>query len=272
MINTSINHMTAANASFAQLLSLANACSCTGIELRNDLSSPLFDGLSAAAAGDACRARGLQVYAVAEVVAFNRFTDATLDQAQSLARQAKDCGAQGIVLIPANDGSAPALDERTAMLTNALSKLLPVLDKYDLTGFVEPLGFTASTLRYKSEAIDAIEALDATERFKLVHDTFHHYLAGETQCYATHTGMVHVSGVVDASLNSTQMQDNHRVLVDQHDKLGNVKQLKTLTSAGYSGPVSMESFAPQVHDLSDPVSALQDSFDFINSGLAAAVA
>lgn len=272
MVTKAINHMTAARASFAELLSVASGCHCAGVELRCDLSTPLFDGLSAAEAGQACRTRGLQIFALAEVVAFNRFTDQTLAQAQQLAMQAAECGAQGIALIPANDGSSPTASERSSMLAYALSQLLPVLDQHDLIGFVEPLGFSTSTLRYKAEAIDVIESLYAADRFKLVHDTFHHYLAGETEYYPGHTGMVHVSGVVDTSVSDTQMQDSHRVLVDQHDRLGNVEQLCALIGAGYEGPVSMECFAPQVHELKDPAEAVQGSFDFINSGLAAAVA
>ncbi len=101
---------------------------------------------------------------------------------------------------------------------------MPMLEAHDLIGLVEPLGFEACALRYKEEAVEAIESLGATARFKLVHDTFHHTLAGGGPIFADHTGIVHISGVTDPSLAVSEMRDKHRVLVTRNDRLGNIEQ------------------------------------------------
>ena len=64
------------------------------------------------------------------------------------------------------------------------------------------------------------------------------------------------------------MRDEHRVLVDAEDRLGNIAQIEALEAAGYAGPISFEPFAPEVHALADPAAALAGSFKFISSRLA----
>jgi 2-keto-myo-inositol isomerase len=67
----------------------------------------------------------------------------------------------------------------------ALKALKPMLEDHDLVGMVEPLGFEICALRYKSEAVEGIEAIGGKGRFKLVHDTFHHTLAHGGRCFRT---------------------------------------------------------------------------------------
>lgn len=277
MISFAINHMTAPKASFTELLAIARRCGCSGVELRNDLAtSPIVDGRSASLGARAIQSlsetNAVKIVALAEIVRFNQFTEHTRSMARQFCEQASRCGAEGVVLIPANDGSDPSLSLRKSQLTQSFSELAPILEEFDLCGYVEPLGFASSTLRYKSEVVERIEAMNLSARFKLVHDTFHHHLAQEQQYFAAHTGVVHVSGVVDKSLKCTQMQDCHRVLVNEQDQLNTVRQLQALLADGFQGPVSMEVFAPEVHELPDLAVKLRDSFDFINSGLAAMVA
>lgn len=273
MISLALNHMTAPNASFQELLAIAQNCGCSSVELRNDLPKAAFhDEAGAKLAGRAAQSNGLEIAVLAELMAFNQFSEQTRIQATALASLARACGASGMVLIPANDSSNPDQTTRQSMLTKAFNELLPILDEYDLCAFVEPLGFESSTLRYKSEVVERIEAENLTARFKLVHDTFHHHLAEEKECFAGHTGMVHVSGVEDSTLKRSQMQDCHRGLVNEQDQLNNLDQLEKLISDGYKGPVSMEAFAPEVHALPDLTTPLRDSYQFINSGLATMVA
>ena len=87
----------------------------------------------------------------------------------------------------------------------------------------------------------------AEGRFKLVHDTFHHHLAGGGPIFPEHTGIVHISGVVDPALKPEEMQDGHRILVDADDRLGNIEQIRALLDAGYDGAFSYEPFSPEVH-------------------------
>ena len=264
--------MTVANMTFVHLLDTAAALGCVGVEVRNDLARPLFDGLDPVQAGDMARAKGLRILALAEVKRFNDWSADKATEARALMQIAVACGAEAVSLIPRNDNQGMGNGERQGNLRVALRDLKPMLDDHGLVGLVEPLGFDICALRLKSEAVEAIEALGATGRFKLVHDTFHHHLAHEVPIFAGHTGMVHISGVTDPDLGVAEMGDVHRVLVDATDRLGNLAQIRALQAAGYAGPVSFECFAPQVHALADPARALEESFDFIAVSLGAQAA
>ena len=264
--------MTAANTSFAGLLAMAQACGCSGVELRNDLGSALFDGDAPAAAANMALQFELQIFAVAQVESFNHLSVGTVEAVEKLATIAAACGSAGIALIPANNNTRTDQIIRRQDLLDALRELVPLLEQHGICGFVEPLGFASASLRFKHEVVDAIEKLGANHCIRLVHDTFHHVLAGERDCYPEHTGMVHVSGIINCDLSVDQMRDSHRVLVDARDRLRNVEQVSALQKGGYNGPVSMESFAPEVHQDSNLAEHLQASFQFISSGLATRVA
>jgi 2-keto-myo-inositol isomerase len=143
-----------------------------------------------------------------------------------------------------------------------------MLEDHGLVGMVEPLGFEICALRYKAEAVDAIEAVGGKGRFKLVHDTFHHTLAHGGPIFPDHTGIVHISGVVDQAVSVAEMRDPHRVLVTGADRLDNIGQIAALMNAGWSGPCSFEAFSPEVHALAEPAGALRASMDLIKRGIA----
>jgi 2-keto-myo-inositol isomerase len=272
MTRFALNHMTTPALRYDAFLELARDLNCCGVEFRNDLPSALFDGDAPEKVRWAAEAAGIRILALAEIKSFNNWSDSKLAEARALVKVAKACGAEAVSLIPRNDGLGLGNGERQANLRLALREILPLLDEYDLIGLVEPLGFEVCALRYKSEAVEAIEALGAAGRYKLVHDTFHHYLAGGGPLFPEHTGIVHVSGVVDPKPSVSEMRDEHRVLVDDHDRLGNIEQLLALRQAGYDGPVSFEAFSPVVHSISDPKAALSRSFDFIANRLAVVAA
>jgi len=267
MLPFALNHMTVARQSFAQALQSAKALGMVGVELRNDLPQALFDGLAPEAAGEAIRASGLRLLALAEVKRFNDWSTDKAAEALALMKIAKAAGAEAVSLIPRNDNQGMGNGERQANLRLALRDLKPMLEDHGLVGMVEPLGFAICALRYKSEAVEAIEALDAQGRFKLVHDTFHHFLAGGGNVNPEHTGIVHISGVVEPSISADEMTDAHRVLVDSDDRLGNVKQIAELRRAGWNGPISFEAFAPSTHAAPDSVRALRQSMDYIDAAL-----
>jgi len=259
--------MTMANASYQELLDVASGLNCVGVELRTDLAGALFSGSSAEVAALSAQSKGLRILALSEVKGFNDLSDGKLEQAESLMKIARSCGAEAISLIPRNDGKFTAQTIRKSQLRQALVALEPLLRSYELIGMIDPLGFEESSLRYKVDVVNVIETLGSSDRFKIVHDTFHHHLSGEDAFYPDHTGIVHVSGVVDFNLASHQMQDTHRVLVNKFDCLDNVGQIKTLLNEGYTGPFSHEAFSPQVHAFTDPGAELFGSFNYITSSL-----
>lgn len=272
MIRFALNHMTVARLSFRELVALSRALGCVGIEVRNDLPRPLFDGMDPAEAGALVRDNGLRLLAVAEVKRFNDWSEDKAAEALALMRIARVAGAEAVSLIPRNDNQGMGNGERQANLRVALRALKPMLEDHDLIGLVEPLGFEICALRTKSEAVEGIEAVGGAGRFRLVHDTFHHTLAHGGPLFPDHTGIVHVSGVVDQEVGISEMRDAHRVLVVPGDRLGNLEQIAALQAAGWNGPVSYEAFSPEVHAHPDPATELAKSFEFVRSGLAARAA
>ncbi len=258
-----LNHMTVASAGFRQMLELAQQLGCVGVECRNDLSGPLFDGYSPTQAAKMLRDAGLRLLSLAEIKRFDRLTEAVLRDAISLMDSAADVGAEAVSLIPNNDGSL--FDE--AAFVESLELLQPHLQQRGLTGLIEPLGFETCGLRFKKTAIDILEKHDHLTVFQLIHDTFHHHLAGEVDLFAQQTGLVHLSGVTERGLEASQMRDSHRLLVDQDDRLGNVTQIIQLLNAGYSGLMSFEAFAPALHRDPNNVEMIRNSMNYIDAAL-----
>lgn len=268
MLPFALNHMTAPNLAWEPFLDLAKSLGCVGVEFRNDLTAPLFGGADPAAVKAAVAARGLRFLALAEVKMFNDWSETKRAEAEALMQIAVAAGAEAVSLIPRNDGVATDRAESLAVTTLALKELLPMLKAHGLKAMVEPLGFAVCSLRYKDVLAQAIHAVGGVGTYFMVHDTFHHALAGFGPIYPELTGIVHVSGVKDA-IYLDDMRDPHRVLVDGDDVLGNVAQIRALRAAGYAGAISYEPFAPSVHALTDAGPALAASMEFIRSGVEA---
>lgn len=272
-IKFALNHIATPRLDSRAFIDLAASLGCVGVELRNDLADkkladrPFFDGEAPAALGAYARNKGVRLLGLSEAYGFNTWSDAMRDKVALLLTQAKESGAETISLIPRNDACFSSDADRLGALRSALAEILPMVKAAGIVALVEPLGFTTSTLRSKAETVAAIEAVGGEGHFKLVHDTFHHHLAGGGPLFAAQTGIVHISGVVDPSLSPEDMQDAHRNLVDADDRLGNVAQVRALLDAGYSGAFSYEPFAPSVHALADPRAALAASMEFITERL-----
>jgi 2-keto-myo-inositol isomerase len=264
-----LNHMTTPHLGWHAFLDLAADLGCTGVEFRNDFAGPLFDGADPAVVGAATRARSLRFLALAEVKMFNDWSEAKRAEAAALMQIAVAAGAEAISLIPRNDGVATDRTESRAVTETALRELLPMLRGYGLKAMVEPLGFAVCSLRYKDILADVIDAVGGEGTYFMVHDTFHHHLAGGGAIFPELTGIVHVSGVTDPTVSVAEMRDGHRVLVNADDRLGNVAQINALRAAGYAGPISYEPFAASVHALADAAPALRASMQFISAGVTA---
>ncbi|CDX51623.1 putative sugar epimerase [Mesorhizobium plurifarium] len=268
-----MNHMAAPRLDCRAFLDLAASLGCVGVELRNDLAdkqltnASFFNGEAPAEIGNYARSKGLRLLGLSEVYGFNAWSEALRAKVQLLIEQAKEAGAESISLIPRNDAPQYSEGGRDEALRRSLGEILTMLDAADLVALVEPLGFVTSSLRYKADAVAAIEAVGGGGRYKLVHDTFHHYLAGESEFFPEHTGIVHISGVVDPNLSPEEMQDGHRILVDERDRLGNIDQIRALIDRGYSGAFSYEPFSREIHRLSNAGKAFNLSMDFIRSNL-----
>ena len=267
MVEFALNQATVARASYAELLDIAAQLGCVGVEVRNDLPHPLFDGEDPAAAGEMARERGLRILTVAEVKRFDAWEEDRLAEALAFIRTAAAAGAEAVTLIPGNDGKAPPAPEYAAGLLAALGAWQPALEDHGLIGLIEPLGFETCWLRSKQTAVDAIQTLDAGATFRIIHDTFHHQLAGGGPFFPEQSGMLHISGVSIPDVPFSALEDGHRILVDGSDRLGNIRQIDKMLSSGYGGPVSFEAFAPSVQQSEDPVRHLRVSMQFVEEQL-----
>lgn len=269
-----LNRMVAPSLALPAFIQLTKGLGCDALEIRNDLAGvELEDGTAAAEVAALCQAAGVRILSINALYPFDVWNDERRAQALKLAAYARDCGAKGLVLCPLNDRGDPRdAAQRARDLRTALSELAPILREHGVLGFVEPLGFPESALRLKRQAVDAIRAIGGLDVFRLVHDTFHHHVAGETEYFAELTGLVHISGVDAVGLAVEQLRDAHRVLVDEGDRLGNVAQLERLLADGYQGALSFEPFAASIHELPDIASALAVSMQLLQERLSCAVA
>lgn len=263
-----LNHMVAPQMPLGAFFKLGKTLSINQFEIRNDLSgNAILDGTSPYQVRELAAAEGAEIISINALQRFNDWTPAREEEARSLATYAAACGAKALVLVPVNDGSGKLEGERQGNLRVALKGLKPILEQAGIIGLVEPLGFQICSLRSKKEAVDAINAINGVDRFRLVHDTFHHVLAGEPELFPAMTGLVHISGVDDAEVSVDDMRDPHRVMVTDSDRLSNVVQIRAMLAQGYAGPFSFEPFSPSVHATSDVVGLVKGSMDFVRKTL-----
>lgn len=270
-IRFALNRMAVPRLSFADFAAMTRRLGVDAIEIRNDLPGiEIGDGVPAGDIGAIARAHGLVIRSINALQRFDQFTAEREAEAVALARYARDCGAEALVLCPTNSrADARSADERHAALVHALKSLQPILNEHGIVGLVEPLGFEECAVRRKSQAVRAFEEIGADATFRLVHDTFHHHLAGEGLFFPEWTGLIHISGVEDSAVTVPDMRDGHRVLVGSADRLGNVAQLRTLLDAGYTGCVSFEPFAEQIAAATDIEAQLATSMAHLRQGVAA---
>lgn len=260
-----LNHMCAPLLDADRFFDLAGSLHVGAVEIRNDLEgNAILDGTDPSRIKALAADAGLEIISINALQRFNDWTDEREKEAAELAAYARDCGAKALVLVPVNDGSGRAEGERQGNVRVSLRALKPILADHGIIGLVEPLGFQICSLRSKREAVDAIDAVGGSATFRLVHDTFHHMLAGEPALFPARTGLVHISGVSDTAIGVDAMLDMHRVMVGVGDRIDNVGQIRALSEAGYGGYYSFEPFAASVHQHSDPKRMIRESMEYID--------
>jgi 2-keto-myo-inositol isomerase len=264
-----VNRMSVPRMPFVSFAALVQRLGVQAIEIRNDLKGvEMVDGVAASTVGSIARDHGLVIRSINALQRFEQFDATRAQEAADMIGYAVGCGAQALVLCPTNSrADQRATEQRHADLVHALRSLKPMLDDAGLIGLVEPLGFEECAVRRKSQAIHAIDEIGDKQTFHLVHDTFHHHLAGEGLFYPERTGLIHISGVEDTSLDVDQMRDGHRVLVGQADRLGNAAQIRHLLDSGYKGYCSFEPFAEEIALATDIEHRLGQSMSYLQQAL-----
>jgi len=238
-----INRKIAPNLSIEQFFKLVNRCGINKVELRNDMpSGKVTDDLSALQVNSLADKYGQEIMTINAIYPFNQITAPLLEKTEELLKEARSLGAKSLVLCPLNDNTRIPFEETVI----ALQTLAPLFEKYGVEGLMEPLGFPGSSLRSAVQSQALIR--DAQVPFKIVLDTFHHYLFVEDEADFETTidieliGLVHLSGVEDGRIKAT-LNDEERVMLTTLDRMKNVEQVKRLEKLGYQGIYSFEPFS-----------------------------
>lgn len=248
-----LNRIMSPQMSLTDFIRFAAACGAKYVEVRNDLPDPsLLGGQSAEEVRAACEETDVSILTVN---ALQRFNDPALlgrkkDELRSIIEVADEVGCRRIVLCPVNDpDDTRTAERRHADLVSALDAYATLFRDRNMIGLVEPLGFPVCSLRYKRQAVAGISESGHSELYRIVHDTFHHHLSGETEVFPGETGLVHVSGVV-VSRPAGELTDDDRVLVDERDVMDNKGQVASLRDGGSAAELCFEPFSGEVQRLS----------------------
>lgn len=224
-------------------------------EVRNDFAERgVLDGLSEAQLKKALAETGVRIITINALYPFEhgKYLQANVEKLKGLIAEARKVSCPQIVLCPFNEASDPRTPaQRAGDLVAALNAYGPLFTEARMVGLIEALGFERSALRTKRAALDGIARCAWPKAFALLHDTFHHYLSGETEFFPRETALIHVSGVM-AGKPKAAIEDEDRVLVDASDVLDSRGQVAALLKAGCQAPISYESFSPRVRALAVP--------------------
>ncbi len=243
-----------------EFLDLTASLGMSWAEVRNDLPGVgVLDDLPQAELRAALERTGVRIATINALYPFESASHlaANLDKLRGLIAEARKVGCKAIVMCPFNEKGDPRTPrQRAEELVAALDAYGPVYAEAGMTGLIEPLGFERSALRTKRAALEGIDRCKHPGSFALLHDTFHHYLAGEKELFPDRTGLVHVSGVVGKAASAIQ-DDDDRILVDDRDAMDTRGQVARLLQGGCRAIVSFEPFGPAVRAM--PVPALRQA-------------
>nr|WP_256368378.1 TIM barrel protein [Mangrovicoccus sp. HB161399] len=254
-----MNQKTARNLAYEAFLDLAARLDCVGVEPRDDLGRPMFDGIAPDLAGRMARDRGLRLLGVSEVYGFNVWDAAREAEICALRDLAEAAGAETLSLIPCVDG------REVLPLEEAMARIAPLFEGAAVRPLIEPIGFVTSSLRTKRPLIEAMARIGG---FGMVHDTFQHVISGQAELFPAQTSMVHISGISDPEAALDDADDARRLLVEAQDRCGNATQVRAFLDGGYAGAFSFECTTAEVWDRPDLEAAIRASFELIEAAAA----
>jgi 2-keto-myo-inositol isomerase len=238
------------------------------VEVRNDFTNKgILDGLSDADLRMSFKETGVKVLTINALYPFEdvNVLKENIERLKDLIAEAKRINCPQIVLCPLNDANDKrSTAQRADELVTALNAYGPLFAEVEMIGLVEPLGFAICSLRTKKTALEGIAGCLYPDSYQLLHDTFHHYLSGETEFFPKQTAIVHVSGVL-AGKTKAAITDDDRILVTEEDIMDNRGQVATLLERGCTAPISYEPFSSQVRELPLPQlkTQLRKSIDYL---------
>lgn len=266
-ISLAINQMIMPNSSFEEFITLAKKLNVKAIEIRNDIATNLIEENKPNQIKKICEENSIEILTINALQKFNIWNEERSKELIELCDYASQAGIKAIVLVPLNDNSINNEKDQEKLLENSLNNIEKILQNYDLSCLVEPLGFKQSSLRKKSIAVNIIKSLDIN-KIKILHDTFHHSLSGEKDIYPDLTGLIHISGVSKDYIKNyveNTLTDDHRSIIDENDIIENVKQLNKFLNYDYKGFFSFEPFSNSLIQSDNIFESMKKSFDFIKS-------
>lgn len=246
-----LNRKVAPNVPLARFFALVQRIGLDKVELRNDLASgAVTDGLSYSQVRDLAASNGVRIVTINAAQRFNQLTRRTREAAEGLLRDAQGVGAQAVVMCPLNDGTPVP----RAATVDAIRQLTELFGEYGIDGLVEPLGFQQSSLRSAVEAQQLIR--EAGSPFKILVDSFHHYLYENAEdefpqhIDVSRVGLVHLSGI-ESTKSREEMVDQDRILLTDRDVMKSAWQAQRIEKLGYKGVYSFEPFSDTLGDWSE---------------------
>jgi 2-keto-myo-inositol isomerase len=243
------------------------------VELRNDLpGKEVIDTYSPEEIKDLLKKYGIEILTINALQKFNLgvVLQQAIKELKELINLSLSIGCKAIVLCPNNEVNDRRNSKEIFKETvGALKSFAPLFEESNLLGYVEPLGFKESSLSSLVTAMNAIKEAGCPN-YKIVHDTFHHYIGPDTfdiiedKYNLSYTGLVHISGV-ESVIPTEQYRDNHRILVSVQDRLKSKEQIELLIKLGYNGDISLEPFAKEVQKMEreEIKSAIDKSIGYI---------
>ena len=264
-ISYALNQIIVPQSSLIDLINLAKSIGVSAIEIRNDIPVNLIEENRPESIKTLSESNCIRILTVNALQKFNLWNEERLNELVELCKFSSVAGVEAIVLVPLNDGSVTDDIDQRELLGNSLKEIVKVLSDFDLLGYVEPLGFETSSVRKKSMVVDEIKKLK-TSRLKIVHDTFHHFLAGEKDFFPSMTGLVHISGV-SSEFSNIELNDNHRYLINETDMLGNINQINYFLQSDYKGFFSFEPFAKDLAKNDNLSNVIERNINYIEEQL-----
>lgn len=259
-----MNRTCAPGLALPDFIALAQKVGITAVEIRNDIEGREFaDGTPAAEVRARLDDAGIAVASVNALQRFNDWTPERAEEARHLVAYAAALGAPGLVLCPVHVPEGWDAARSEAQLRDGLRGLAPILRDHGITGYVEPLGMTHSTMKRQSMAVAAVSEVGGWDCYQLCYDTFQFFRCGDDQLFPAHVGLAHMSGIARADLAPQALTEPDRGLIFPGDRVGNIAQLRALKAAGYQGYVSMEPFDPAVQTDPDLAQRLRASLDYV---------
>lgn len=253
-----INRKIAPNLDLESFFRLVKKCGLSKVELRNDMpSGKVTDSLSNEQLTALAAKYGIEIITINALGRFNLLDDEAtlLKNAKALLSQAQAIHSKALVLCPHCSADDRRSEEQKKTDTLAALKLLaPLFKQYGVQGYVEPLGFGISSLR--SSLLTQSLIGDSGAPYKIVLDTFHHYLSEvaqpefDAQIDIDGIGLVHLSGVEDP-LSKSALSDEERIMLSDKDRLESKKQVQNLERLGYTGIYAFEPFSSQLDSWSE---------------------